>query len=997
MRVSSLIAAILLLGAPATALNPEHDIHQYGHTAWTLRDGVLKRPPRTIAQTPDGYLWLGTDRGLLRFDGVRFVRWQPPSDASLPSDVIVEILSGRDGTLWIGTIRGLASWSGGKLMHYEALAGDYVGALLEDRDGTLWAATNGGTGRAKLCAIQRQRARCFGNDGALGRFVLSLYEDDNRNLWVGAATGLWSWKTLAPTRYLVDYPDPEIQAITDGGNGSVLVAMSREIRRLLGDTLETFPVQVADRQLKPTRLLRDRDGALWIGTQDQGLLHVHDGRTDRFTRADGLSGDFIVGLFEDAEGNVWVATLNGLDRFRDAAVATISTKQGLSNDTVTSVLATSDGDVWLGTIGGLNRWRNGEITRQAFAGRLPHEGAISLFRDRDGDLWVSSLRGLFHVDEGRRTPVKVAPTRGAHAITQDAAHDIWVSDREQGLIRLRDRKVSSSTPWSTFGGDYAQSLAADPARGIWLGFARGGVSRLVDDKVLDTYTATDGLGQGSVNSLHFDHNRVLWAATEGGLSRVEDGTIRTLSSANGLPCDNVQWMIDDGAGAVWLHSSCGIVRIDEHALDAWVTRPSSRVNVTLYDGSDGVPGQFNRAPYGPKVTRSSDGRLWFATYDGVGVIDPGRLPFNKRPPPVHLEQVTADRTAFAATPHLRLPALLRDLRIDYTAPSLVIPEKVRFRYKLEGRDQQWVDAADRRQAFYTDLPPGPYRFRVIAANNNDVWSEHGAVWDFSIQPAWYETDAFRVAFIGFVILALSVLYRVRMRRLAAVLNLRFEERLAERTRIAQELHDTLLQGFVSSSMQLHVVADEVIDGRVRSRLDHILLRMRQVIEEGRQTVSGLRSASPDDLEQALTRDCEEFRGQQAVDIRVLVEGVRRPLHPLIRDSVYRIAREALANAFRHAAANCVEIAIGYGRHQLRIHVRDNGRGMAPDILESGRPGHWGLTGMRERADAMGATLKVWSRPNAGTEVELRVPARIVFVSPVPRRRRWLEALVRQGG
>jgi signal transduction histidine kinase/ligand-binding sensor domain-containing protein len=978
-------------------LNPAHDVNQYGHTAWTLREGALKRFPRTLTQTPDGYLWLGTDRGLLRFDGVRFVSWQPPDGHALPSDVVVELLSARDGTLWIGTTRGLVSWHAGTLTHYDRLAGDYVGALLEDRDGTLWAGTNGGTGTAKLCAIHHGSVQCFGGDGAFGRFILTLHEDDRRNLWIGAATGLWSWNPRAQSKSRVDPLSAEISSLSDDGTGAVLVATSRDIGRVVNGSLEKAFPHIPDRKIRPTKLLRDRDGGLWIGTQDQGLLHVHGGTTDRFSRTDGLSGDFVVGLFEDVEGNVWVATVNGLDRFRDAAVATVSTKQELSNDTVTSLVATADGGLWLATIGGLDRWRDDRITRDVFGRRLPHEGAISMFQDRRGDLWVSSQRGLYYVGNGRRTPVRVAPTRGAHAIAQDVNDDIWVSDREQGLLRLRDRAITQSMAWSAFGGDVALSMASDPANGVWLGFARDGLARLVDGEIIETYRASDGLGQGSVNGLHFDRNSVLWVATEGGLSRLAQGMVRTLTSRDGLPCDNVQWVIDDDAGGLWLHGGCGIMRIDEKALAAWVTRRSPRVSVRLYDGSDGVPGQFNRAPFGPKVAKSLDGRVWFATYAGVGVIDPARVPFNKRAPPVHIEQVTADRTPYAAAPHVRLPALLRDLRIDYSAPSLVAPERVRFRYKLEGRDEDWIDAADRRQAFYTDLPPGAYRFRVVAANNDGVWSDRGAAWDFSIQPALYQTNAFKVALIGVVILALVMLYRVRVRRLAAVLHVRFEERLAERTRIAQELHDTLLQGFVSSSMQLHVVADQVPEHHVRSRLDHILRRMQQVIEEGRQTVSGLRSALPDDLEQALARDCEDFRGERPIEVSVLVEGSRRPLHPLIRDSVYQIAREALANAFCHAEANRVEIAIRYSRHRLRLHIRDNGCGVERDILESGRPGHWGLRGMRERADAMGATLRIRSRLNAGTEVELSLSGRAAFLPLAQRRRRWLESLVRQGG
>jgi ligand-binding sensor domain-containing protein len=417
--VSASIAVILLLTAPATALDPSWDVSQYGHAAWTLRDGMLQAYPRTIAQTPDGYLWLGTESGMFRFDGVRFTPWRPPRNASLPSTYVLKLLVTRDGGLWIGTTRGLARWKDGTLTEYSDLSGQFVGALVEDRGGTVWAGTSATDNFARLCAIQRQRVRCHGTDGALGRFVGSLYADSVGNLWAGAATGLWLWNPPAPTRYPLPHPFAEVHSVSEDSTGAILVALNRDVKQLVDKTLQVYPLVASARQLKPTSLLRDRDGGLWIGTQDQGLLHVHHGRTDRFGQADGLSGDFVVSLFEDREGSVWVSSLNGLDRFRDLPVTTVSAQHGLSSDTVMSVLATNDGSVWFGTVGGLNRSNGGRIGHYRVQHEFPNEGVGSLFQDARDAVWVSSPAGLFYLAGARSSPLKILTTRYVNAVAED--------------------------------------------------------------------------------------------------------------------------------------------------------------------------------------------------------------------------------------------------------------------------------------------------------------------------------------------------------------------------------------------------------------------------------------------------------------------------------------------------------------------------------------------------------------------------------------------------
>ena len=987
---AALTTAIVGHGVPAAALDTSRDVNQYGHSKWTLRDGGLPGYPRSIAQTRDGFLWLATDFGLQRFDGIRFTSWEPPAGSSLPG-VVLRLLATRDGSLWIGMDQGLARWNHGVLSTYRELDGEYVYALAEDRDGAVWAGTNGLGGNARLCSVRGETVECAGDDGTLGRFVLSLHEDEAGDLWVGAATGVWRWGAAVPTRYPVADSLSDVNALIDDGRGAIVVAMARQLARLVDGTLEPYRVDSGLQDVKPTSLLRDRHGGLWIGTQDNGLLHVHEGRTDRFRRDDGLSGDFVVDIFEDSEGNVWVATLGGLDRFRDIAVGRLSTRQGLSSDTVLSVLATTDGDVWIGTVSGLDRWSDGVVQRYAIPGVGANEGVGSLFEDSRGRMWMSSLQGLFSVEPGATRPVRAGvPTRYVHAFAEDAGGTLWISDSTSGLFGLRGDDNVEVVPWSTFGGENARALFADPSGGLWLGFVGGRVSRLENGRVRQTYTSADGLGAGEVTSIHDDREGALWVATEGGLSRIAGGRVDTLDVSNGLPCAAVEWSVEDHTRALWLQTDCALVRVERDELDQWISDPASSVDLIVYDASDGAVSYADRGAYGPKVSRAADGRLWFASYDGVGSVDPRALPSNPVPPPVHIEQAVGDGVSYTPSSVARLPARVRDVRIEYTALSLGAPEKVAFRYRLGGRDEDWVEAGNRRQAFYTDLPPGSYRFQVIAANDRGLWNEEGAAWEFSIAPAYHQTGVFRLTVVTSVLLSLTLLYRLRLRRVAAHLHARLDERLHERARVAQALHDTLLQGFVSSSMQLHAVADEIADQGARSKLTLVLQRMNQVIEEARETVSGLRVPVDDDLESALVHDAEYFKGERQIDFRLAVKGRPRPLDPLARDALYQISREALANTFRHARARCVEVDIEYSRDEFTVRVRDDGCGIAPHIVEDGRSGHFGLSGMRERAERSGALLRLWSRVGVGTEVEIHMPAKTAFpnVSPDGGARWW---------
>jgi len=1004
----ALAIGVVLVGCPsALALNPGLDVSQYAHTSWKIRDGFPKGQVSSIGQTPDGYLWLGTEFGLYRFDGVKSVLWEPPGDRHLPSDVILSLLAARDGTLWIGTYNGLASWKDGNLNQYPELAGRFIFKILEDGEGTVWVSGFALT-VGRLCAIRDGRVQCYGDDGVLGRGVFNLYEDSKGNLWAGVKDGLWRWKPGPPQFYPLPGETDGIQGLGQDDDGALLVGWRGGIKRFVDGKTEPYPLPGSAGQFYAHRLLRDRDGGLWIGTSGRGLVHLHQGRADVFAESGGLSGEFVNSLFEDREGNIWIATSDGIYRFRDFAVATFTIKQGLSNAGVGSILAARDGTVWIGTYGGLNRWSNGQITIFGGGkadGKLNGLHPASLFQDDRGRIWASTSREFGYLADDRFISVSAVPGGVVNSIAQDTEGNLWIANEHVALLELTPGGSVQQIPWSRLGhNEPVSALAADRLHGgLWIGFAFGGVSYFAGGQIRASYTVADGLGQGRVNRLRLDSDGTVWAATEGGLSRLKDGRIATLTSKNGLPCDGVHWVIEDNSHSFWLYTPCGLVRIARPELDAWAAAvdqgPSLTIQATVFDSSDGVRSLATAGHFSPLVARSPDGKLWFLPGDGVSVVDSSQLPFNQVPPPVHIQQITADRKTYdvasAANGPLPLPALLRDLQIDYTALSLAAPEKVLFRYKLEGHDTDWQDAGNRRHAFYNDLPPRNYRFRVMACNNSGVWNEAGTFLDFSIAPAYYQTALFRLSCLAAFLLLLGALYRLRLRQVARQFNMRLEERVGERTRIARELHDTLLQSFQGVLLKFSAVRFLLPPGadEAEKTLEKAIDQAEQAIADGRDAVQGLRSStvSAHDLARVISALGEELASNQSGQNRpafsVDVEGAPQRLAPLLQDEVHRIAVETLRNAYRHAGARRIEVEIRYGKRQFRLRVRDDGKGIDRNVVDAGaREGHFGLAGMRERAELVGGNLTIWSELDSGAEIELTIPASVAYAKPPTARR-----------
>ena len=1013
MIVPAMVLACLVLACfqSAFALDPALDVSQYAHMAWKVSDGFAKSEITSIAQTPDGYLWLGTELGLYHFDGVNNLLWHPPAGQELPSNWIFSLFTARDGTLWIGTAQGLASWKDGKLTQHPDLAKYYVLNILEDRQGTIWASgITINTGR--LCAIQSSGVQCAGDDGAIGRGAFGLYEDSKGNLWAGVKNGLYRWNPGPPTYYPLAGESDGIQTFSEDTDGTLLVGWRGTIQRFTDGKMDTYQLLGSTRQVHARRILRDRQGGVWIGTVDHGLIHIHQGKADTFATTDGLSGEIVNAMFEDREGNIWVATRSGLDRFHDFAVATYSTNQGLSSAYVNSVLADRNGGVWLATHDGLDQWTNSGVKSVVSAGKNDHFKPNSLFQDSSGRLWVSTPSQTGYLENNSFIPVISVPGAVA-SMAQDNAGNLWIANEHAGLFQVLNRRLAQQIPWSRLGHtDHVSVMAADSLQGgLWLGFYKGGIAHFSDGRIQSSYAVEQGLGPGRVSDLLLEHDGTLWIATEGGLSRLKNGRIATLTTRNGFPCDTVHWLKEDDAQGFWFYTTCGLIRIPRAELDNLANAVEQNVNAKqtfsamIFDSSDGVKGLAAGNHFSPTVAKSTDGRFWFTGLDGVSTVDPGHLNINQLQPPVHIEQFIADRNSYDADSimggRLQLPPLIRNLQIEYTALSLVGPDKILFRYMLEGHDTAWQEAGNRRLALYNDLPPGNYRFRVTACNNNGVWNATGTFLDFNIAPAYYQTTWFRVLIIAALLFMLGAVYQLRLRQVARQVHARMEERLEERERIARDLHDTLLQSVQGLILKFDAVAKQIPpDQPAHEAIQRTLDRADEVLAEGRDRVRNLRGGAipMGGLPAAFQSVVEEISLGSDARFKTLVEGAVLELHPMVGEEAYCIGREAIINALTHAKGDHIEVEIAYNPRQFRLRVRDDGQGFDTRILEKGGlPGHWGLPGMRERASRIGAELKIWSGHQTGTEVELLVPGSTAYLSTRSGpKRSWFRRISKAG-
>jgi signal transduction histidine kinase/ligand-binding sensor domain-containing protein len=980
----------LLAVCPARAVDPGKRISQYGHTAWRIQDGYFGGMPNWVTQTKDGYIWVGTEGGLYRFDGVRFVPWSSLSREKLPSSGISYLFAARDGSLWIATDRGLSHWANQHLTTYKKDEGWIFGDIIEDREGRIWFTHYRiGDRTQPLCeVIDTTEVRCYGSqDGVPPIGIGALVQDTLGNFWLGGSAAILRWRPGSSQLYKIKGMEAlvgtsDVGAMATAADGSLWVGMRAAgkglgLQHMVDGVLQPYVApNLNGETLKVHQLLLDRQNALWVGTA-QGIYRIRGSEVDHYGSGDGLSGDFAIHFFEDREGNLWVPTTKGLDMFRDLSVSTFSKSEGLSGDAVDAVLASRNGTVWFGNQARVEALSpNGVLDTPNDAPR--GNQSTNLFQDHTGRLWAGMDNTLWTYQGGKFTPFKKdkgKPFGVVMGMAEDTDHNIWaeIIGTPATLIRIRDMKVQEEIPVPL--SPFARKIVADAQSGIWLGLMTGDLARYRAGKV-ETFHFPDHI-KARVVALTRTPNGAILGATGFGIIGWKDGKTQILSISNGLPCDDYGALISDNFENLWLYGECGLVEIPKDEVQRWWDRPEGKVKSRVFDALDGVQpglGHFNTS------SKTPDGRLWFANASVAQVIDPAHIASNTLVPPVYVNAVIADRKSYSTQDRIRLPPRTRDVEIDYTALSFAVPQKVLFRHMLEGRDTDWQDAGTRREAFYTNLVPGRYRFRVIACNNDGVWNKAGATLSFNIAPAWFQTIWFRLLCAVIAILIIWTIYRLRVKQIAQAMSDRFDERLSERTRIARDLHDTLLQTIQGSKL----VADSALKqspdpNRMRGALEQLSAWLGRATEEGRVALNSLRTSTTEtnDLADAFRRSIGECQIHGSMEASFSVVGEVSEMHPIVRDEVYRIGYEAIRNACVHSQAAHLQVELTYAV-DLILRVRDNGVGIDPVIVGKGKEGHFGLEGMRERARRITAKLTVETSTLSGTEIKLVVPGSIIY-------------------
>jgi signal transduction histidine kinase/ligand-binding sensor domain-containing protein len=936
-RFAILSGLVALTHAVLFALQPGLSPAQYVHTKWTESGGTPLPDISSLAQTSDGYLWVGTRHGLWRFDGFRLSAWASYGGQPSIDGVVYSVAPSGSGGLWIGTPAGLAAIENGKLVDYRArstLNGVVIALQADSRRG-VWVAH-----------AEKQKSELF------------LLDDS------GAMLRSNRGPPLPPVLSFSKRPDGGVLAVTEQG----IYTCSADQSSFRCDPERSLLPRNASATLNTEvrSILPDRDGNLWIGTSHHGLYLLTNGRVHHFTRRDGLSNDFVNALIEDREGNVWVGTMGGLDRFRDPKVVRWSTAEGLTGNSISVVYASPTGDLWVAPFGGgLDVLRGGSVRHVIQAGGARRMEILSLFEDRAGVIWAGTTLGLIRIVNDRVEPVpftKNLEFGTAICIAPGPDDTLWLTDTVR-LARLVKNKIVPAgirpLPQQPI-----YKLASDRAGRLWIGYHGGGVS-VVDRGAVRTFSALDGLGSGSVQAVFEDSRGDMWIGATESLSRCRRGTWTVWTAREGLPAGGVQGLLEDPSGALWILTPGGIA-----ALPASGASGSDKLSLTLYGPGDGIRFRELGGTSNPRITVAPDGHVWFATEDGLATIQPSGIRRNTVPPPVIVEALTIDGKRIAS-PGENLKIRGRSLELEYTAISLTDAESIRFRYRILPVNSSWVNVGATRRIVFAGLSPGNYRLQLTACNNDGAWNPTGATVAFSIEPRFYQTWLFAILAVAAAGLLTYAFYRMRLRRVQD----RFRLILQERTRLARDLHDTLLQGFAGVVYQLDAATRQLDTApqEGRERLARALDQADQSLREARQAISSMRVPAIENntLPEAIRRAGAQITEDTAIHFQLETRGKARELPYDVQANLFIIAREAVTNAANHAAPERITVTLSYLPNRVDLLVRDNGKGF--EVEGAAKANHWGLAGMRERAEQIGASFTVRSAPGAGTTVELLSP------------------------
>ncbi len=971
-----LLLVLLTAAGRGWALEPTTPLASYGRQSWVMENGLPQNTVQALAQTRDGFLWLGTEVGLVRFDGNGFQMFDRTSSPALPGNDVRCLLAAPDGPLWIGTSEGLARWKDGAMTVFtraSGMPGNTIAALRLDADGAVTVKTDGGGVRitgTNVSAVNLSEPSPASFSAVLpdGRTA----QGNASSVELGGVPGTGAAKTEARWSVGKELPGTRVQALFADREGALWIGTNGGLTRWAEGKLERLPITDSLASASVLALLEDREGDMWVGTEAGGLHILRDQRFATVSTRNGLSSDNTTTVVEDAGGTLWVGTNgSGLNAVKTSAaeaegvrsganpVKVYTVRDGLPSDVILSLAAAPDGALWVGTPDGLSRIRRGVVTSFTSADGLPDDFIRSLLADADGSLWVGTRRGLTHW---------VNPGAGGSATRMETFTQANGLGSELVGAMTRD--------WVREGNEFR-------AGDLWVAtFA--GLSRLHDGKIVN-YTTANGLSSNVITALLARKNGILLIGTQDhGWDQWDGRRFIAAEDQNFKKFDqlSVHAMLDEGTSHVWFATGNGIVRGEcpLFLVDNLGVPPGDCLNWIEFTTADGLHSRETAINSHPSAWRSRDGHLWFATPKGLEEVDPAHFPVNAVSPPVALERFAVDDVpeTLRGDQSVRVPAGHNHFQFDYAGLSFVAPQKVRYRFMLEGFDHAWTEAGARRTAYYTNIPPGHYTFRVQAANNDGLWNRQGAALHFELQPHFYQTVWF------YVLLALAlggiVVLLLRLRLLRA--EREFRAVLGERNRIAREIHDTLAQGYVGISVQLEVLSELLRHNKVDAAAKHLDTTrgyVREGLADARQSIWSLRSqdANENTLPVQIRRVVEGADGN-GTEGRFSLFGAYRPLAPGTEREILRVAQEAIHNVKKHADAGSFTVQLEYGPAEIALEVRDDGRGFVVGSSNGTGPespsGHYGLTGMRERAAAIGGTLEVASEPGAGTTVRLRAPA-----------------------
>ncbi|MES2220220.1 MAG: two-component regulator propeller domain-containing protein [Acidobacteriota bacterium] len=1012
---------LLVFSIPhAQALNPDRKLNQYGFQTWQTDNGLPQNSVRAILQTRDGYLWFATREGLARFDGIDFAVYNRRNTPGLLSNDIRGLLEDHDGNLWISTASGLTRlrdghftsftvtqglpdnsiWSvfqdarggmwaitAGGLAHFsrdhfvpyttqEGLSSNTISAVTDGPNNSLWVATDSGLDQI----VRGQVEKPFAGSPLGIETIRTIATDSSGTLWAGTQSGVqqFSRGTLRTYGVANGLPDSEVDVLLAGKTGAIWIGTPAGLATIQNGKLTAYTTANGLPGNQIQALYLDREDTLWIGT-NHGLARMRDGVISAFPSKQGLGENLILAIDEDREGSLWVGTESaGVALLKDQKFMTLTDSEGLSDNLVSSVLQARDGSMWVGTDGGgVNRYDDGHVSVFTEKDGLTSATILSLASDSNGDLWVGTPDGLNQMQHGRFTAAQATdqlPDDFVRSLLSDSDGSLWVGTRH-GLAQFNGSQVTTYSQADGLANDFVGSLTSGGDGSLWIGTLHG-LSHFAHGRFMN-YGKSDGLSSDVITALMMDSQHHLWIGTNGeGLNLLTsaDGKTRIHSfSANlGLP-DVIDGILEDQSGALWISSNTGIYRVRITDLINVAAGRTQSLAINSYGTADGMKIRECSGIGHPSSWKAKDGTLWFSTLKGVAWIDPANLQQNRVAPLVAIEQVSIDEKNLPLNKSVTLGPGHSRIAFHYAGLSYVAPQKVHYKYRLTGFDRNWIDAGSRRVAYYTNIPPGVYRFEVLAANNDGVWSSRPATFSIQLQPYFTQTYWFYLICAALILLLVWFIYRWRVHQVES----RFRAVLAERTRIAREIHDTLAQGFVGISVQLELAAQMLTTSphAVRDQLNQTRQLVRDSLAEARSSIWNLRSNEPGNVDFA-SRFSNAIRARTAgrpLETNIQFTGTYRSLPPNVESELLKIALEAVANVLQHAEATHLDIQLQYEAKRLRMQIQDNGVGLSSDIADGTPAGHFGLIGMRERTEAIGGTFTLSSVPAEGTKITVELP------------------------